>query len=193
MQEAHKKFILSLTAAAVGGGLTLYLDGVIRSHFPTRLILQDYLFDITPHVPSLSYLADGIIAFSFALVLLILSAGKLQRISQFAFAFGCMLFFRSILNFLTPIGDPGGDTEIYGFLERKPLVGMFPSGHIAALNLEYWLVKSWGVGKKWEWLLLGFIVLEAIALILTRGHYSIDIAGGIALGYFAAKFAKKFI
>ncbi|MCC7304399.1 phosphatase PAP2 family protein [bacterium] len=193
MQDKYKKLLMGLGMAVIGGTQTLFFDKVIKAHFPERLILRDLLFEITPHIPSFSYLADGIIACSFVLTLLFFTKRNVERIAQFAFAFGVMTFFRSLLNLLTPIGDPSGDTEIYGFLERQPLVGMFPSGHIAALNIQYWLVREWKLGKRWEYFFVFLIILETFSLLVTRGHYSIDIAGGIALGYIAVKFTKQFL
>lgn len=194
MQEAtYKKLLKGVLVATIGVLVTLTSDTLIRMYFPDRLILSDFLFTIIPNVPILSYLADGIITFSFLLVGFVLSERKLNRIAEFAFSIGIMMTLRGLLNFVTPLGDPSGDHEIYGFLERKPLLGMFPSGHIASLNLQYWLIRHWKAGKYWQWLFIVFIVLESIALLSTRGHYSIDIAGGILLGYVAVKVTKNYL
>jgi membrane-associated phospholipid phosphatase len=61
---------------------------------------------------------------------------------------------------------------------------MFPSGHVTLAAAMYFLID----GQRHPWFkraagLLG--LAEMITLILSRGHYSIDVAGGVMLGFIA--------
>jgi len=189
--KEYRKLVISLLVVFSGAAMILTSDFVIRTYFPNRPLLDDVMFRILPYWPWLAKVADGIIVAGM-FVVAIFTQGKLSRMSQVLFAFGFMMFFRGILNAVTPIGDPSGDTTVYGFLERYPLVGMFPSGHTASLVLEYWLLKLWDVGATWKLFFLLLIIAEIFVLLVTHGHYSIDIVGGIVLGYFAVVAAKRY-
>jgi len=150
------------------------------------------MFRLVPEISWLQYVADGVTSLGFVLIVAVFSQRKVDRISEFMFAAGVMYAIRAVLNLVTPLGDPSGEILRYGFLERYPLAGMFPSGHFAILFIEYQLITKWSVGKTAEWLYLVFMVLVALALWSTRGHYTIDLVGGAALGYFATKIASKY-
>lgn len=189
--EQIKKLIIASLFATFAGGLILLSDYLIKSYFPNRPILDDVAFRLLPHLPWLAKWADGVVVFGIMLVVL-LSRFKLNRVTNVLFAFAVMGSIRAVLNLVTPIGDPTGDVEIYGFLERYPLVGMFPSGHTASLVLSRFLAEGWGLNRKWITLFEILIVAEIFALLTTHGHYTIDIVGGVVLGIFAAKKALKF-
>jgi len=192
MQEFPKrKFALSVAVLLVGGMTVLTADYLIKTYFPNRLILEDLMFRVLPYWPGLSTIADGLVVMGMLLIG-VFSRGKISRLSMVFFSFGFMMLCRGLLNLVTPLGDPSGDVEVYGFLERYPLVGMFPSGHTTSLVLEYLLIKDWAIGKRWELLFIVLILLEIFTLLATHGHYSIDIVGGVILGYFAVKAAKRY-
>lgn len=186
-----KKLVLSSVFALCAGGLILLSDYLIKTYFPYRPILDDVAFRLLPHLPWLSKWADGIVVLGLV-SLVFLSKFKLERVSNILFAFAIMGSIRALLNLVTPIGDPTGDVEIYGFLERYPLVGMFPSGHTASLVLARYLAKSWFPNSAWLHFFSVLIVAEIFALLTTHGHYTIDIVGGVVLGIFAAKQALKY-
>lgn len=192
MQAKDIKNILIGTAfTIVGGSATLFSNYLISIYFPVRPIADDVMFKLFPHVPALSVIADGIITFTLISTIFVFTKLKSERIAQVGMAIGTMFFIRSILNFVTPLGDPSGDVVRYGFLERFPLLGMFPSGHMASMNFEFWLLTLWGYSKKWRYSLVLLMIAESIALWSTRGHYTIDIIGGIVLGYFVVEIVKK--
>lgn len=193
MQASNKKkLLIALGLLGLSFLTTLISDYGIKRYFPTRPILDDAMFFIIPRIDVLQFFVDGVITLGFLLALAVFSERRIERVSTFVFAIGAMYFIRAILNLVTPLGDPSGEVLPYGFLERVPLAGMFPSGHIAALTVEYLLVRQWQTGKRAEFLYLLLIFLATMALWSTRGHYTIDIVGGMVLGYFAVKLANKY-
>lgn len=165
MQVSHaKKLAISVGILALSGITTLLTDYLIKRYFPVRPLLGDVMFFLIPRVDFLQYVADGVTTLGFLLALLVFSERKIERISTFVLAIGIMYFTRALLNLVTPLGDPSGEVVPYGFLERMPLAGMFPSGHIAALSVEYWLVRQWQLGKMIENFYVLLVILASIAL-----------------------------
>lgn len=151
-------------------------------------LLPDFFFNVIPEIKFAPFLAD--ITQVFALVLaLYLVVKKKYDLSALLLALAIMWFIRALLIFVTPIGDPSGDTYVYGFLERVVMYGMFPSGHTGFLSaILFWSYKK---KNKFENLtLIALLLTLAFALLSSRGHYTIDIVGGFALGYFAVKWSE---
>lgn len=187
-----QKLWISLLVLGLGGITSIAADYGISKLFPERVILKDVMFLIVPYMPSLAVLADAVVAIAFVGIL-ILSRFKQEKLAQLFFSVGILYTIRAMLNFVTPIGDPSGDLTTYGFLEFKPMLGMFPSGHIAILNAEFWLARLWKAPKSAEYFFIILMIVESLALWATRGHYTIDIAGGIVLGYLAVKIMKVYL
>ena len=185
-----KKIVLGIIVLLSGIVLTKISNVVIRAYFPDRVIADDIFFKLTPLIPWMSYVADSLVVTSL-LFLTWWGIKKPKQIPTMLVALGVMYGMRAILNTFTPLGDPSGDTLNYGFLEFAPMLGMFPSGHIGTITTAYFLGVYFD-NKQKNWL-LPVIVLEAIALWTTRGHYTIDIVGGLALAYFSVEIAKRIL
>jgi membrane-associated phospholipid phosphatase len=186
-----KKRVISLVVLVLGGVTILVTNSLIGRFFPNRPIADDLFFRILPYMPEFSILADFVVTAGMV-VAIFYSLKRPNGAWELCLAVGLMAIMRGLLNVVTPLGDPSGDLEVYGFLERQPLLGMFPSGHVAALFLELSLLKSWKIDHKVIFVWYIFILIEILALLLTRGHYSIDIAAGAVLGWFVARQSQQF-
>ena len=67
---------------------------------------------------------------------------------------------------------------------------MFPSGHTGSIFLCY-LFVVWFGSRRFQPVFLLFVGIEILALLLARGHYSIDIAGGMLLSYSMVSFLRE--
>jgi membrane-associated phospholipid phosphatase len=162
---------------------------IIGAYFPNRPVADDIFFKLTPHLPSFSYLADLFVVIAIG-ALIFIAYKKPAYIAPIIISLSLIWIIRAFLNVLTPLADPSGDTEVYGFLETTPLFGMFPSGHTATIFAAYFwsnFVKNRNLGK----LLLLIGGLEILSLLVTRGHYSIDIVGGIVLAFAVVRYTTK--
>ena len=68
---------------------------------------------------------------------------------------------------------------------------MFPSGHTGILFLMFLLIKEEANSKYWALILLLSAILEAIFMIFSRGHYTLDVLGAIFVAYAIHAFSKK--
>ena len=93
-----------------------------------------------------------------------------------------MYLLRAGISVLTPLAV-ARDSAVLSF----PLFGnvLFPSGHTAlAFLLARLTDRTRAPGLRTaQIVLLGVII---VTMLLSRGHYSIDIAGGLLLGYFVS-------
>lgn len=195
-----------LQRLAVAFGLLVCASGMnalsslfIKAHFPARPLVPDLLLELLPRVEAFQYVADVFSGVVPACMLAALAAQlrtACDRPLGDAFAMAALLYvFRAALIVLTPMLSPHGNaTGKFGLL--PPQTGMFPSGHTALVFLAY-LVVVRGTGappaqppppaQKQPWLRVAFALLvcfEMLALLLSRGHYSIDLVGGLLLCYF---------
>lgn len=84
---------------------------------------------------------------------------------------------------LTPLGSSMGNEMQYG-LTNIHQYGCFPSGHTIMVVLAYMIIQG-EENRTLKALALSSVIVEITSLVLSRGHYSIDIAGGLLVSYFA--------
>lgn len=177
-----------LRASCIAGGV-LFLGGVaarvasafIGGRFADRPIPRDLLFELVPHLTWTQYIADGLAM----LMPLIVAWYVLRKAPEDApgvvALMGVMQLCRAVINVLTPLASPLGNGTYWGFI---PYVqnGMFTSGHVATALLCYLVVDRRRAPRLKP--LMGWLVIaESVTLISSRGHYSIDVIGGILLAY----------
>lgn len=176
-----KQLATGLLAIIISLYLSLVSSNIIATFFTHRPIVDDLFFRITPFVPGFAYIADivqvlGVVIFAIMIV------HHPEYTERILMSLALMWTFRAGLNILTPMGDPSGDIHPYGFLEVEALYGMFPSGHTAlvVVALTWSRILKETLLRRILW---GLLALEIFALLVTRGHYSIDIVGGSVLGW----------
>lgn len=155
---------------------------IISTYFPDRPQLPDLLFMTMPYIQWTQYLTD--IANVVSIGLLIWYVAAYNRLFELPFitmtiAVGEIL--RGFLILLNPFAGPLGNGAHYGLTTITQL-GQFPSGHTFVVVAAYLLVDRRIAPKLKLWLLISMIV-EIVSLVLSRGHYAIDIVGGIFMAY----------
>lgn len=173
-------------AISVGLGLlaavtTLLANLVILRGFPETARPDDLLFALLPYVRPARWLTLAALILGFGVFLADLlrrDGWASRRLQEAATAFALMYLLRAGMTVLTPLAPAQGDEP---FLFSPQQYGMFPSGHTAAITLLLLLTPADRTGpRRAQWLALTVMVA---GLLLARGHYSIDIVGGLLLGY----------
>ncbi len=188
-KTCKKNLLLSLSVAFLAATATLFSFWAVPKIDPKPVYLNDLLFQLTPFVYWMKYVSDLLVVAAILVMITYIFPKRKKLFFKFVSLVSVMYFFRALLLILTPIGHPERDFLYYG--DRSFLINsFFPSGHTAFIFLCYMFVN-----KKEEPLiknlLLVFLVFEIVSLILSRSHYSIDIAGGLLLGYFVFNVFEK--
>ena len=183
------RWLRALGAAALvmltGGVLTALASFAIQSLYPDRPRVPDLLFDLLPHAPWTQFAVEAVYFMSLiVLVVYVWSKHHVRNIPEIAALYGLMDITRALILVLTPLGAPYDEATHFspsGGTIR--LWGVFPSGHMATMLLFYLVVdreEAPGIKRT----LLVMLAAEIVLLFTSHSHYSIDIVGGLLLGYF---------
>jgi membrane-associated phospholipid phosphatase len=190
----------SLVSIAVLVGASLFataMSELIQRLYPDRPIVPDLLFTLLPDIPVLAYVTDPIMIAAIVLLFWYMFSHDRNHLPFYFFSVGILYVGRGMLSILTPLGRPTGNLDSYGvsILVNLKQHGMFPSGHTMLAAAIYFLIDGKRhPGFKWA---AGLLCLaEMITLILSRGHYSIDLAGGVMLSFIVigwlARYRERF-
>lgn len=163
------------------GAVQLFGNALIARDFADRPRPRDLLFELLPRIEWMRYVCD-VVVFGALIVLLIYTLRRTPTdVPGFIALFGFFYALRAVIMTLTPLANAHGDAPYFGLL---PIVqhGAFPSGHTGAALLCVLLIDKRDVLLRW--LMMVAAVIEWLALLLSRSHYSIDIVGGLLLAYF---------
>lgn len=175
-----RALLVSLAILAASGLASLAGNLFILAEFPDRPRPRDALFEFLPYVREVRYLTAIALVFAFALFLYYAVRYAPAEIPQFVAVFGIMYLLRAAIMVLTPLASAQGDEPfVFAFQQY----GMFPSGHTAAALLLARLTDARRAPRLRRWQVV-FATTVAVALVLAHGHYSIDLVGGLLLGYF---------
>jgi hypothetical protein len=155
---------------------------IIAVGFPDRPAPADLLLRALPSITFAEYVTEVAIIGSLLLVLAYAIVHARDEFAKIVAVFGIMYLIRSFLMVLTPLASAYQRPGNFGMVPLDQL-GMFPSGHVAAALLCFLLIDA-GRAPGMKRLALALMLTQWTALLLSHGHYSIDIAGGILLGYF---------
>jgi hypothetical protein len=188
----HPLSLMSFLALGLAAACWYPANELIHWLYPDRPIVPDLLFTLLPDLPWLSYLSEPLIAGSIAILLLQAFYFDRRRLPYYFFALAALYFSRSFLMILTPLGRPTGNLSSYGIFESTGLLqhGMFPSGHQMLACMAYLLVDA-SATRRLKHLALCLACAQALVLVLSRGHYSIDIIGAALAAWFIAERVKK--
>ena len=184
------KFYMALLFLSLMAYFNFLSSSCIYKYFPNRVIIDDLLFRLTPYVSWTQYWTDIANLFSCILLLIYLFYGRSRQFAYILTTFAVMYLMRGFLILLNPLGGPLGNGVHYG-LTQIHQYGQFPSGHTGIVILCYLLVdgKEAPIIKK---VLLVSVIVEIVSLILSRGHYSIDIVGGFFIAYLAVNIMQRY-
>jgi membrane-associated phospholipid phosphatase len=169
--------VLALAGLAASASSTL-----IDLWFPDRPMPRDLLFEVLPFAEWPQHLTEIALFVSIGLIAYYGIALRRDAVPGIICMYGLIELLRAGIMLLTPLASAHGRGAYYGFI---PIVqnGMFPSGHVASVTLGYLIVGS--DAPRWlRQTLLTCLIVECVALLLSHGHYSIDIVGGLLLAYF---------
>lgn len=176
-----RSFALSLGLLAAALTLSRITSDFIAMRWPDRPTPPDFLFEILPLVEWTQYLTDLALLAEVGLIFWYISRGRWRLFPQMAAMFAIMHLARAVITVLTPLGGPLGNGAFYGFIHVQQN-GQFPSGHVAGAFILYLFVDA-SEAPRLKAVMLALAVVECVSLLLSHGHYSIDIVGGLMLGY----------
>lgn len=189
----NKFFFISLIIFVGGVCLNfisqIYLFNLqtIEGKFPP---LFDLIHNYIPYIP-IGFIYDwGMLVSILIFIIYIIYSREYKKIPYFLMIFGFSMLLRSIFVVLTPLGNPenfnGTNSKFKGFSKYE--LGLYPSGHTATSFNNFLLSKGF---FKIIFLILTFIII--ISLLLTRGHYSIDIISGLIFAYAINCFGERYL
>jgi membrane-associated phospholipid phosphatase len=180
----RRKTLVSIAVLVAGSLFATAMSELIQRLYPDRPIVPDLLFTLLPDIPVLAYVTDPIMLAAIVLLFWYMFSRDRDHLPFHFFSVGILYVGRGLLSILTPLGRPTGNLDSYGVGELVNLKqhGMFPSGHVMLASAIYFLID----GKRHPGFkrTAGLLCLaEIVTLILSRGHYSIDIVGGLMLSF----------
>ena len=165
----------------------------IHLFFPERLPAHDLFFSLTPTVLWTQYISDPLLLTSLVAFLIMIlrryKRGHQEIIRQVIFSIAIVLCLRAMMEILTPLQRMETFNQPYGVFQVIQH-GLFPSGHTAIAFLLYLYAQKLKPKKRWLLFFYFQLIAQIVVLLLSRGHYSIDIAGGLMIAYIAFRKTK---
>lgn len=178
--------LLVASSLLAASGVTSYAGNVlIDTRFADRPYPRDLLFELLPTFYPAHYLTEALIIASLGTLMVYVVRHARHELADGLAVFGMMYLLRSMLMVLTPLANSFDGPGHYGLFPVDQL-GMFPSGHAGASLLCVMLIDA-GRAPGLKRTALSLMAIQWTALLLSHGHYSIDLAGGALLGYFVAR------
>lgn len=172
-----------LIAGMLGNLISSYY--LFKNFGDTLPILHDIILDKIPYI-SLWWVYNLVTVISIILFLVYCYKKGLHKISYFFILIGIYQVLRAIFIILTPLGLPNGGSR--GLFSQFFEYGVYPSGHTGAEFL-FFLLSS-GIYKK---IFFVFTIIIIIALLFSRGHYTMDIFSALIFSYAIYLFGEKHI
>lgn len=180
MKKRGKIFIFALAFLIASLVIEYILDANIYNTYPNLSLATDFLFLNTPNI-NILWIADlALLIASLSFLVFAFTKKRGKYFPLYAVVIGIFNLLRGIFIYLTPLGNPhpAPGTGLF-FL---PSGGMFPSGHTGAMFL-YFLFALENKSKYWAIYFIALLVLEIVSMILSRGHYTIDIMGALFIAF----------
>ena len=176
-------FLIASLAIAYISVLYLYK---IYPNLPTQ---PDFLFEHLPYLNVL-FIADLVILIAIvSFIIFIIKKKKFKEIPFYATVVGIYYLTRSALIYATPMSNPYLGSSWFKIF---PSGGMFPSGHIG-LTFILFLFTLNNKSKNWNIYFIVLIIFEIASMLLSRGHYTIDIVGAIFIAYCIWKICDNYL
>lgn len=186
------KIFLAILLLVIAAGLNFVASEFIQTTFPDRLPASDLLFTYLPYISWTQYISSFAAILSPLVLLIYVIVTKSKQLHWIILSFATVYAIRAFLIILTPLGGPNGNMAKYGITSIMQH-GEFPSGHTALVILAVMLVaNNTKIDKVFKTILTILAVAEIVALILSHGHYSIDIVGGYLIAYLTFNEISKY-
>lgn len=183
---SRRRALISLGLLAAAGIASWASSTFIAAAFPQRPLPADLILRALPYAAAspvsilFQYVADGAVTLAVVLLLIYLLPVRRERLAPAVAIMAIQYLIRAGINVLTPLANPH-QQQLFGWFPLQ--YGMFPSGHTANVLLCLLLVDG-RQAPKLKVALAVTAAVEMVALLLSRGHYSIDVVGGALLAYF---------
>jgi membrane-associated phospholipid phosphatase len=152
----------------------------IASRFPDRPAAPDITYELLPYVPAASYLTLATVGALLLMLSIWLIKHRPGHVREYVTLVSLMYLLRAGLTVLTPLAqDRAGSVLPFPLFQN----GLFPSGHTAVALLLLLLVGRHDAPRVHA-AAVALLAVMAVTMLLSRGHYSIDIVGGALLAYF---------
>ncbi|HUX95004.1 MAG TPA: phosphatase PAP2-related protein [Bacteroidales bacterium] len=155
----------------------------------TLPMLSDLILDNLP-VIDLSLVYDIVCLIPiFLLFVYVIHKKEYNRVPFMLLMIGMFYLVRGVFIVLTPFGNPpmfGGSDPLFNGFSKYEL-GVYPSGHAGNLFMLFLLVND-SIYKR---IIMACLVVVIITLLLSHGHYSIDIFSGIFFSYAIKSYGMK--
>jgi len=168
-------------AMAVAAAITTEAASrTIVTRFPDRPAAPDIAYEVLPYVPAASYLTLVTLGALLLMLGVWLIRHRPGHVPEYVSLVSLMYLLRAALTVLTPLAqDRPGSVLPFPLFQN----GLFPSGHTAVALLLLLLVGRRNAPHMHA-AAVTLLAVMVITMLISRGHYSIDIAGGALLAYF---------
>jgi len=181
-------FFSVLAGIALNIASQTYLHNYM-SEGKTLPMLSDLILDHLP-VIDLSLVYDIVCLIPiFLMFIYVVHKKEYNRVPFILLMVGIFYLVRGVFIVLTPFGNPpmfGGSDPLFNGFSKYEL-GVYPSGHAGNVFMLSLLVND-SLYKK---IILTCLSIVIIALLLSHGHYSIDIFSGIFFAYAIKSYGVK--
>lgn len=186
------KIALSILILIVAAGLNFIASEFIQTTFPNRLPASDLLFVVLPYISWTQYVSSFAAILSPLTLLIYYIVVKNKQFHWAILSFASVYALRAFLIILTPLGGPNGNMAKYGIATIMQH-GEFPSGHTALVITAVMLITAkTKTDKIFKTILIILAIAEIAALLLSHGHYSVDIVGGYLITYLVINEINKY-
>lgn len=155
----------------------------------TLPMLSDLILDNLP-VIDLSLVYDIVCLIPiFLLFVYVVHKKEYNRVPFMLLMIGIFYLVRGVFIVLTPFGNPpmfGGSDPLFNGFSKYEL-GVYPSGHAGNVFMLFLLVND----TLYKRIIMACLIVVIIALLLSHGHYSIDIFSGIFFSYAIKSYGMK--
>ena len=182
-----KQFIwLALFWVVVAVSILLNID-YLKTTYPNPVLPDDRLLDLFTQNDTFIWVAEIFSSVEVALVVFILWTRGFKGAPYLLFMMGLMFMLRGFVITLTPLAQIQPPSEIYAeshIIAQMFYHGMFFSGHTASAFIQAFYFK----GHRLRPLIFLVASIQAISLLISHSHYSIDVVGGLLMAYFVSHF-----
>ena len=157
---------------------TLYVDSLPKQEPVLDLMHSIFTFNQAYSIISEIFLVLAVLVFLWYIA----SRKDFESLPFYLTCIATFYLVRALILPLTPLQDPYPADHLFGILSwLLPNGGTFPSGHTGLVFMMLWLVKS--EDKAYKYIMLALSILMAFFMIISRGHYTIDVIGSIFITY----------
>ena len=185
MFKLNRKWVILLVSMLLllllGQVVAVKSEAFIKRNFKL-IVAQDLLFYILPQ-KNLSILTELLMIFSALLFVVYVSQKKLIKWAPYYLFLYCIFIYtRSLFVIFTPLATPFTGDQ-FGILSNYlTLQGLFPSGHTSVPFMAFLYARYMKDYKFSVFFLILFIIMS-LTMMISRGHYTIDIIGTIFISY----------